>query len=435
MANVIPFKGLRYNTEMFKNLNDVTAPPYDIISNEEQSALYEKSEYNIVRVDYGKTYDTDDENNNKYTRSGEMFADWIEKGILKKDEKPSFYIYEQVFEYNEAPISLKGIISLVEIEEFDKKIVLPHENTLSKAKTDRFDLMSTTNANLSQIYSLYLDEDKAAQKLISQYSKGKPDISFVTDDNITQNVWIISDTEKTAEITNVFKDKQLFIADGHHRYETALNFRNKKRQENPGVENAPYDYVMMMLTSMGDSGLLVFPTHRMIKDLPEFDENMLTGCLTEDFTVSKIYFTEGNYEEIIMDKISSVLNEKCFALYTGKDYYYRFELKNTDVINDYITDMSSAYKNLDVTLLHTLVLERFLEIDQNNMANQKNLFYTRDAKEAIEAVKNGEYQCSFLINATSVAEIKEVSLANEKMPQKSTYFWPKLVTGIVINKF
>ncbi|MBQ2890197.1 MAG: DUF1015 domain-containing protein [Clostridia bacterium] len=435
MANVIPFKGLRYNTELVGNLNDVTAPPYDIISPEQQDALYEKSEYNIVRVDYGKTYETDDEKNNKYTRAGEMFASWIEKGILKKDEKPAFYIYEQVFEYNRTPISLKGIISLVEIVEFDKKIVLPHENTLSKAKTDRFDLMSTTDANLSQIYSLYLDEDKAVEKLINEYSSGKPDVSFVTDDNITQNIWIISDSEKTAKISEQFKNKQLFIADGHHRYETALNFRNKKREENPDAKDAPYDYVMMMLTSMEDSGLLVFPTHRMIKNLPEFDENVITSCLTEDFAVSKIYFTEGDYAKIIMEKISSVLDEKCFALYTGKDYYYRFELKNTDAINNYITDMSSAYKNLDVTLLHTLVLERFFGIDSANMANQKNLFYTRDAKEAIEAVKSGEYQCSFLINATSVAEIKEVSLANEKMPQKSTYFWPKLVTGIVINKF
>ncbi len=435
MANVIPFKGLRYNTELVGNLNDVTAPPYDIISPEQQDALYEKSEYNIVRVDYGKTYETDDEKSNKYTRAGEMFNSWIEKGILKKDEKPAFYIYEQVFEYNRTPISLKGIISLVEIVEFDKKIVLPHENTLSKAKTDRFDLMSTTDANLSQIYSLYLDEDKAVEKLITEYSKGAPDVSFVTDDNITQNIWIVSDSEKTAKISEQFKNKQLFIADGHHRYETALNFRNKKREENPDAGDAPYDYVMMMLTSMEDSGLLVFPTHRMIKNLPEFDESVITSCLTEDFAVSKIYFTEGDYAQIIMEKISSVLDEKCFALYTGKDYYYRFELKNTDAINNYITDMSLAYKNLDVTLLHTLVLERFFGIDSANMANQKNLFYTRDAKEAIETVKNGEYQCSFLINATSVAEIKEVSLANEKMPQKSTYFWPKLVTGIVINKF
>lgn len=435
MANVIPFNGLRYNTELFADLNEVTAPPYDIISGDEQVALYDKSDYNIVRVDFAKDEENDTEDNNKYTRAGEAFSAWIEKGILKKEEKPAFYIYEQVFEYNENPISLKGIISLVKIEEFEKKIVLPHEETLSKAKADRFNLMSATDANLSQIYSLYLDEDNSLESLINLYSSCDPDISFITGDNIKQNIWIVSDEEKTAKISEKFADKQLFIADGHHRYETALKFRNKKREENPGAESLPSDYVMMMLTSMNDNGLLVFPTHRMIRNLPDFDENALVGYLTEDFTVSKVHFTEGDYADIITERISAVTHQKCFALYTGKDYYYRFELKNTNAIDKYITDKSKAYKNLDVTLLHTLVLERFLGIDQNNMANQKNLSYTRDAKEAIDMVKNGEYQCSFLINATSVSDIKEVSLANEKMPQKSTYFWPKLVTGIVINKF
>ncbi len=435
MANVIPFKGLRYNTEMFSDLDAVTAPPYDIISDTQRDTLYAKSEYNVVRIDYGKAEDNDTAASNKYTRAGEALSQWIEKGVLKKEDKPAFYIYEQAFEYNRNPISLKGIISLVELEEFEKKIVLPHEETLSKAKADRFDLMCATDANMSQIYSLFLDEDNSIESLIVKLSSGKPDVSFVTEDNITQNVWIITDEEQTAKITESFKDKQLFIADGHHRYETALNFRNKMREENPGRTNTPYDYVMMMLTSMNDSGLLVFPTHRMVKNVADFDESMLIGYLSEDFAVSKIYFTEGDYAEIIMERISSVLDGKCFALYTGKDYYYKFELKNEKAIDSYITDKSEAYKNLDVTLLHTLVLERFLGIDRGNMANQKNLFYTRDASEAIDSVKSGEYQCSFLINATHVQDIKDISLANEKMPQKSTYFWPKLVTGIVINKF
>ncbi|MBE7012308.1 MAG: DUF1015 domain-containing protein [Ruminococcaceae bacterium] len=434
MAKVVPFNGLRYNTEMFSNLDSVTAPPYDIISPAEQDALYEKSEYNIVRVDFAKEQDGDNEENNKYTRAGAEFASWIEKGVLKREEKPAFYIYEQVFQYNATPISLKGIISAVKIEEFENKVVLPHEETLSKAKTDRFNLMSTTDANMSQIYSLFLDEDSSVEALINLYSKGEPDVSFVAD-GIKQNIWIITDEEKTAKITEKFAGKQLFIADGHHRYETALRFRNAKREENPDVVDAPYDYVMMMLTSMNDPGLLVFPTHRMIRNLPDFDEAVLVGYLTEDFTVSKVHLTEGDYSDIITNRISSVADDKCFALYTGKDYYYRFELKNKNAIDNYITDKSQAYKNLDVTLLHTLVLERFLGIDQNNMANQKNLSYTRDAKEAIEKVQSGEYQCSFLINATNVSDIKEISLANEKMPQKSTYFWPKLVTGIVINKF
>ena len=435
MANVIPFKGYRYDADIADNMNNVTAPPYDIISESQKDALYEKSEYNIVRVDFGKEYDGDSDSDNKYTRAKGTFSDWIERGVLKPDKEPSFYIYEQQFVYNESPVSLKGIISLVEIEEFDKKIILPHEETLSKAKADRFLLMEATDANLSQIYSLYLDEKNEMEAIINKHSEENPDVSFVTDEGITQNLWVISDEEVTRKISEFFKDKQLFIADGHHRYETALNFRNKKREENPNGYNRNYDYVMMMLTSMNDSGLLVFPTHRLVRGLENFDENMLVGYLTEDFTVSKIYFTEGDYASIITNRISSVLSEKCFAFYTGKDYYYRFELKNPDIIDNYIKDKSYAYKHLDVTLLHTLVLERFLGINTENMANQTNLFYTRDPKEAVDLVRENKAQCAFFINATKVSDIKEISLANEKMPQKSTYFWPKLVTGLVINKF
>lgn len=435
MANVIPFKGLRYNTEMFDNLSAVTAPPYDIISPEEQSSLYEKSDYNIVRIDFGKTEENDNESCNKYTRAGAFLTEWIEKGILKREEKPAFYIYEQIFEHNKTNVSLKGIIAAVEIEEFEKKIILPHEETLSKAKADRFDLMTATDANLSSIYSLFLDEDNGVQSLIQRLSEKKPDISFVTGDNITQNLWIITDEADTAAISESFRKKQLFIADGHHRYETALHFRNKKRAENPDAKDSSYDYVMMLLTSMSDGGLLVFPTHRLIKDVPDFDENNLVDRLTEDFGVAKIYLTEKDYAGTITESISSDINKKCFALYTGNDYYYRFELKNSKAIDNYVTGKSEAYKQLDVTLLHSLVLERFLGIDQNNMANQKNLSYTRDSNEAIELVRSGAYQCSFLLNSTHVSDIKEVSLANEKMPQKSTYFWPKPVTGIVLNKF
>lgn len=435
MAKVIPFCGLRYNTDVVSDLREVTAPPYDIISKEQQDSFYEKSEFNIVRVDFAKDFPDDNDENNKYKRAGEEFDNWIKRGVLKKEEKPAFYIYEQRFKYSDSEVSLKGIISAVKIEEFEKKIILPHEETLSKAKTDRFNLMKTTGANMSQIYSLFLDEDLEVEFLIKSYSQGSPDVSFVTDDGIKQNIWIITDEEKTKKISDAFESKKLFIADGHHRYETALRYRDTMHRENNSFGEEPYDYVMMMLTSMSDSGLLVFPTHRMIKNLPDFDETILVSSLTEDFSVSKVHLTDGDYSEIIMDGISAVKDEKCFALYTGKDFYYRFELKNIDVIDNYITDKSKAYKHLDVTLLHTLVLDRFLGIDRKNMENQKNLSYTRDASMAVEKVQSGEYQCSFLINATNVSDIKEVSLANEKMPQKSTYFWPKLVTGIVINKF
>ena len=186
---------------------------------------------------------------------------------------------------------------------------------------------------------------------------------------------------------------------------------------------------------MSNSGLFVFPTHRLVKNLEKFDETMLIGFLTEDFSASKIYFTEGDYASIITDRLANTVDEKLFALYTGGNYYYLLKLKNFDAADAAGDGMSEALRRLDVTVLHKLILERYLGIDMENMKNQKNLAYMREASDAVAAVRSGEYQCAFLINPTKISEIKEVALANEKMPQKSTYFWPKLTTGLVINKF
>ncbi|HIV86230.1 MAG TPA: DUF1015 domain-containing protein [Candidatus Monoglobus merdigallinarum] len=439
MAKVIPFKGLRYNTDKFKDLNMVTAPPYDIITPEEQQELYNKDEYNIIRLDYGMEFESDDENNNKYTRSAAHLNKWIDEQVLVFEDEPAFYIYEQVFQLGdeESPThSLKGIISLVELEEFSKKIIMPHEETLKKAKRDRMGLMTATGTNMSQIYSLYMDPDQAIADIISECSDGAPDITFTTDDNVIQNIWIIKDPAIIGVISKKFENKQLFIADGHHRYETALNYRNiRHEQDGTEVGTQPYDYTMMMLVSMDDSGLFIFPTHRMIRNVKNFSEQMTVSMLTEDFSASKIYFTEGDYADIIMTKLRNTVDEKQFAFYTGDNYYYLLRLKDVHIIDDMISGKSDAYKHLDVTILHKLVLERYFGIDDKSLAEQQNLVYTRSASEAVEAVRSGEFQCAFLINATKISEIKDISLANEKMPQKSTFFWPKLITGIVINKF
>lgn len=438
MAKVIPFKGLRYNTEKFSDLDAVTAPPYDIISPDEQQELYNKDEYNVIRLDYGMIFDGDTPDNNRYTRSAAYLQKWIEENQMKFEEKPAFYIYEQIFslDNNKPTHSLKGIIGLVKIEDFSKDVVKPHEETISKAKEDRFNLMQTTKANMSQVYSLYLDEDKSVARLIETLTEREQDLTFVTPEKITQNVWIITDEEINGKFTDMFADKQLFIADGHHRYETAMNYRNSRRSEDGSLEGTKdYDYIMMMLVSMSNSGLFVFPTHRMVRGIENFDEVLTVAALTEEFVISKIYFTEGDYASIIMNRLADTVDETLFGLYTGENYYYLLKLKDTKTIDSIITDKSDVYKHLDVTVLHKLILEESFGIDEENMRNQKNLVYTRDASEAIDAVKSGEYNCAFLINATKVSEIKEIAQLNEKMPQKSTYFWPKLVTGIVINKF
>lgn len=438
MAKVVPFRGMRYNTEMFKNIDDVTAPPYDIIPKDGQQKLYDKNEYNVIRLDFGMEFDTDSENDNRYTRSGEYLKKWIDDQILIKEDEPAFYIYEQIFSLGDgdAAHSLKGILSLVELREFADRVVLPHEFTISKAKTDRLNLMRTTKANMSPVYSLYLDDEETIARLIEENSHRQPDITFVTDEEITQNIWIVKDKEVTSKITALFENKQIFIADGHHRYETALNYRREcHEKDGTTVGTQDYDYIMMMLVSMSNSGLFVFPTHRLIQNIERFDETLLIGALTEEFSVSKIHFTEGDYASIITDRLANTVNEKLFAIYTGGSYYYLLKLKDLKYIDEAITDRPEEFKHLDVTILHKLILENNLGIDEENMKSQKNLVYVREAADAIKAVKDGKYQAAFLINPTKVSEIRDIANIGEKMPQKSTYFWPKLVTGIVINKF
>lgn len=439
MAKLAPFKGLRYNTEKFKDLDSVTAPPYDIISADEQQELYNKDEYNVIRLDYGMEFESDGDENNKYTRSAAYLKKWIEEEVLKYEDEEAFYIYEQIFklDMDESPThSLKGIISLVQLEEFSKKVIIPHEETLKKAKRDRLGLMEATSANMSQIYSLYMDPDQAIADIISECSDTAPDISFTTKENVIQNVWIIKDKDIIELLSKKFENKQLFIADGHHRYETALHYRNL-RHEKDGTEvgTQPYDYTMMMLVSMDDSGLFVFPTHRLVKNVENYSEQLMIGMLTEDFNASKIYFTDGNFADIITSKLRDTIDEKSFAYYTGNNYYYLLKLKDVLVMDDMIDGKSDTYKHLDVSVLHKLILEKYFGIGEESLKNQENIVYTKDAEEALKRVDNKEMQCAFLINPTKVSEIKDISLANEKMPQKSTYFWPKLITGIVIYKF
>ncbi len=434
MAHIIPFRGLRYNKN--ENLTAVTTPPYDIISPKEQESFYEQSEHNVIRLELGKEYDSDTTNNNRYTRSAATLNDWIDKQVLCFEDKPAVYLYEEIFSLPGGETkSFKGFITLVELEEFSKKIVLPHEETLSKAKTDRFNLMDATHANFSQIYCLYMDSQKVLTKLIDEISSKQADVSFTASDGIRHKLWIVTDEATVSAIQTGFADKQLFIADGHHRYETALNYRNKMREEHPDYQKEDlFNYVMMMLVEMDDPGLVVLPTHRMVKNLEHFDENEVLKKLAGTFAAEKIAVKNDAAKEMEV-ALAAHTEEKVFAFYTGKDYFYLLTLTDKSAMKTHIADKSDAWLGLDVAVLHTLILGDVFGIDMENMANQKNLVYTRYAKEAAEGAASGEYQCCFLLNATKVREIKDVSLANEKMPQKSTYFYPKLITGLVMNKF
>ena len=426
MADIRPFRALRFS-EQAGAIEELTCPPYDIISEEQRQQYLARNPHNIIRLELPR------DGSDPYAEAGSILREWMETGILHRDEQPAFYIYDIEFTIDTLAGAVEskhitGLMAQVKLEEFEKGIVLPHEYTLSKAKTDRLNLMQSTACNFSSIYSLYMD-DASAKLDIEALTKGEPLLCITDEAGLIHRVWAIDDEAQTNAIQQHFAAKKLYIADGHHRYETALNYRNGLRAE--GIPNASSDYVMMMLVEMNHPGLVVFPTHRLVHHLAQFDaDTVLKACepyfdIHRDVPVSQL-------GELLQDAYAH--GQHAFGFYTGDETLAVLNLRDLSVMDALLPDVSPASRALDVTVLHTLVLERLMGIDKENMANQTNLTYTRDLTEALNSVKKGESQCAFLLNPTRVAEIRDVASAGEKMPQKSTYFYPKLITGHVMNR-
>lgn len=423
MAEIRAFKALRFDTEKAGEISELVCPPYDIISEEQRRQYLERNPYNIIRLELPKGSDP-------YNDAAGVLDDWMEKGILRRDEKDAVYLYEEEFSVNGEIKKFKGCIVRVKLEEFSKGIVLPHEETLSKAKEDRFNLMKATNCNFSQIYSLYMDPQHVITERLDRLSLTAPINELTDSEGVTHRLWAVTDKQEISEIVKAFADKKLYIADGHHRYETALNYRNYCREN--GIVNEADDYVMMMLVDMEHPGLVVLPTHRLVRDLPDFDrQKLLEGCRKYFDIIEESDITTAEM------KLKALYDEgkKAFAFYSGSGSYSLMVLRELSATAKLLPDKSRALRELDVTVLHTLVLEKIFGIDAENMAKQINLTYVKQFKDAIAAVDNGKAQCAFILNPTRVTEIRDVAAAGEKMPQKSTYFYPKLITGLVMNKF
>lgn len=425
MATVKAFPALRF-TEKSGDISKNVCPPYDIVNDTERQQYISHSENNIIRLEkpIGE---------NAYNDAKELYLEWRKQGIIDTDEKCGIYAYEEEFEVFDTVKKFKGIFVRVKLEEFEKGIVLPHEETLSKAKEDRFNLMCATYCNFSPIYCMYTDADRNITSRIEDFTKGKPEIEFTAPDGVIQRLWITENESDIEYLQKAFQTKQLFIADGHHRYETALRFRNKLISD--GVildENHPANFVEMFLVDMENDGLVVFPTHRIIKGLESFDEKVALEKIKEYFDVCEI--EEKDVEKSLLENVEN----KAFVMCTKDEKFSLLTMKNDGKAKDKINQMNpskaESYKELDVTVLHSLILENILGIDKENMAKQINLSYTRSIDEAKMSVKENDVNCAFLINATKVSQIKDVALAGEKMPQKSTYFYPKLITGLVMNQ-
>ncbi|HSL02762.1 MAG TPA: DUF1015 domain-containing protein [Nitrospiraceae bacterium] len=436
MSTIIPFHGMRYDATVVGEIKQVVAPPYDIIDAAGQKTLHDRHPQNIIRLELGLDQPGDSPTHNRYTRAASTLRDWLKSGALKRDAQPTLYYH--TIEYTApyaAPGSptkiLKGVLATVKLEALDSGHIYPHENTRSAAKTDRLNLLEACKTNFSPIWSLYSDPQGAVMGLLEGAVKGKPaQVDFRDDVGFRQQLWAVTDPAVLKHAVDALHNTPLFIADGHHRYETALNYQKLRRQEagSPAGQHS-YDSVLMLLTALEDPGLTVLPTHRVTTTpLPPYDH--VQSLLGATFDLQEFPFTAATQaatrEKFIGTMRSTGRTVPVFGLaLKGDNRYVTLSLKPTHRP----PAQASPRAKLDVSLLQQLVVATLCPTPQE----QEAILYTKDDDEAMDWVAKGTGTGALLLNATKVSEVQAVATAGERMPHKSTYFFPKPLTGLVMN--
>ena len=425
MAEFTPFHGLRYNPKKVR-LDDVLAPPYDVIKGTMREELVARSEYNVVEIELPQG-----EGDAKYERAAKVLQRWREGGIFVQDDA-AFYVYEQEFRVpgtNEI-LQRRGVLGALQLEEFGKG-VQPHEHTLSGPKQDRLKLLRATQTNISPIFGLFGDNDGWAATLLKTVcTESDPLLEARDGEGIIHRMWRLTDDETVNAFVAALGDEPVLIADGHHRYETALNYRNECAQAAgeswTGAE--PENFVMMLCVSMQDTGLIVLPTHRLVKNVSPETIASLPEKLTEVFEVEKVTSSAEDLLGLVNE------GETIRIGFIAPDAQYALTLKD-GAAQKALMDQgrSAAFNNLDVTVLHRLILERELGIDAEKLAAGEHVAYNIHAQEAAAKVRGREYSAAFILRPTRVEQVRDCCASGDKMPQKSTYFYPKLTTGLVLR--
>ncbi|UCE39219.1 MAG: DUF1015 domain-containing protein [Thermoplasmata archaeon] len=449
MVKVAPFQGYRYDKNTVGDFKLVVSPPYDVINKELQKKLHEGSQYNVAHLIKGEKFESDTRENNEYIRASKLLGTWIGSGALKKEEKPSIYVLAQDFEVAKKKMTRSGFIALIELENMCATTgeggvcngVHQHEETLPKDIEDRLNCLSATKANFGLIFSIYSDEAMTIDSIMENKMNEPPLMEVADDDNITHRLWAIDDENEIKNIQDVMEKKYIIIADGHHRYKTALRYS----QENPDFTSAQYR--MLAFVNTMNKGLVILPTHRLIQGVENFECGKLISDLSEDFAIEEFPYEPGSDKEA-QQAMFKRLNEHftegkhALGLYCNDGKYYSMVLENVNKMDE-IQDHSEAWKNLDVTILHKFILEDILGITKEKVASGtiEGGSYVEYIKaigdavaESVYKVNEKGYQAVFFMNPTKVKEVEDVATNHETMPQKSTFFYPKVYTGFVINK-
>lgn len=429
MNDIRPFSGLRYDEQVAGPLSDLVCPPYDIISPVEQLELHGRSPNNMIRLELGLEYPEDDTSSNRYRRATETLERWLTGGILKEDE-PSVYLYEQRFPMNGAQVTRMSVIARLRLTPWEEGVVLPHEDTLTGPKVDRLRLMRATACNLSPVYLVFDDPSETIGQLLEGISALPPWEVAQTGDGQEHRLWVLRG-ELSEQIVMALREPQLYMADGHHRYETALAYRDEMMAADPAIgEDSGVNFVMALMVDSRTPGLVILPTHRLIGGVNEDRLHDLDARLERQFEVESLTLdnTEADRAAVIQERIR-VGGELTPTLGMYSAGMARL-LRLRDQSN---LPHTGSRPVLDVDILHGLVLEPLLGIGQEELNAGLMVGYTHDARDAVEAVDRGKAQVAFFLNPTRIEQVLETARSGGRMPQKSTYFYPKPQTGLVIN--
>jgi uncharacterized protein (DUF1015 family) len=434
VARLRPFRGYRYNVEKVRDLAAVVSPPYDVIPDELRRELHRRHPHNVIRLILGEERTGDDAAENRYLRARRYFQEWEDTGILLRENAPAFYVYEQQYPWKQGERRVRtGLIGAVGLEEYDARIVFPHERTMPGPKADRLRLMQSLPVDLEQIFCFYPGPSGSITDVLRSGTRTDPLGDFGDEAGVRHRLWLLQKPEVIARLITAFRDRPLFIADGHHRYETALTFREEMRRANATADpEKAYNFVMMTMVSMEDEGLTALPTHRLIRAEWRQTGPEIVKLLEPHFSREErvIGHREGDLQKCLDEMEERGHRGHVFGLYTGGETIALLTLNDAGVV-ECLTEPgeSRGAQTLDVVVLQDVIFQRLLQLKDPEMIR-----FTQDAEVAVREVRHGRAVAAFFLNPIPLSQIAATVSTGQRLPPKSTYFYPKLLSGLVFLK-
>jgi uncharacterized protein (DUF1015 family) len=437
---VRPFRALHYDPQKIEDIGLCLAQPYDVISPQQQEAYYRQHPCNVIRLILNREKPGDDEQDNPYTRAANHLSQWRAEGVLRETVRPSYWVYEQIFDIPEiGPKRVKGFIGLVRLQDYAERRILPHEKIMTRPLEDRVQLMRTTQTQFEYIWSIYQDRAYVIDNILDETEKQQPIIDFYERSTFVHHrMWRLLDPEDCRIISQTMDHLKIYIADGHHRYQALLDIRDEMRRRYPEAgPDAPWEFIMMFLVNSEHEGLTVLPTHRTLHDLQVSNLSDLHLSILEHFHVKSYSFSGDNDRQARKRWLRDLRDtepgvHKFGALITKMSRYFLITLKDSEAYEEMVDlPFSSEWKLLDVNILNTLILQRIIGLTEGELSAQTNVSYTKDLDAALQSVRDGSVQVALILNGTRLQDIITIAENNERMPRKSTHFYPKPLSGLL----